>query len=159
MTKNLLVNTSLLICTVFLVRILFFSFFVAAHSNSRQSSPQIKSQFSTVMKRRLRPADESQTQHLRYSTEICEERNFTEENEIVSRHFLPASLLSPFTVTEILNRIPGITLFTHDHSFNSFPRYIVLQVFRTWFRNGIGQTTIARPSSFIRHSCQRPGTR
>jgi len=128
MTKNLIASTSLLICTVFMVRIMFFSLIIVSHLNSAQSS-KTKSHLATTMKRRLHAADENRPQHLRYSTEIGEERDFNDDG---SKQVPSIQALYSFMASAVVNRISGIISVAHDHSFNSFPRYIVLQVFRTW---------------------------
>jgi hypothetical protein len=131
MIRNLDTKTSILICSVFLLRILFFSIVLTSSQNLRSdNAKKIRSHFLTVMKRKLLAADEGFSQRLRSSAEICEERDLNGGKDVESNHFLIQFLYS-LRQNHIISKLTRFTFFNQDHSFSSSPRYILLQILRT----------------------------
>ena len=131
MIKNSNGNISFLICTVFLFRILFFNLIIPSQSNFQHDNASVKSHFLKVMKRRSRLAEDAYVQHLRYSSEICEGKDSKDKSEVPPKHFFLIQVFYSFISTEIVTRLNPVALFNQDNTFNSSPRYIALQVFRT----------------------------
>src|SRR3954469_5808226 len=68
------INTALLLCTVFIFRILFVNIGIISSQNTKQNNSSVKTHFSTVIKKRKNFEATNNSGNCDYSlVEICEE--------------------------------------------------------------------------------------
>ncbi len=82
MIKNLKIHIALLVCVVFLFRLLFVNIGIISSLNTKQSSAVAKSILSSVMKKRRKNNEAIVNSYAKeYSViEICEEENENDED-------------------------------------------------------------------------------
>ncbi len=93
--------TSLLICLTFILRLLFVNIGLISSLNTKQNNSNIRSHFSSIMKRRKGPDIIKGTENRQCTTtEICEENSNDEDN--ISKH--PPLVLLRTLYSFILNK-------------------------------------------------------
>lgn len=130
MFRMLKINTTLLICSAFIFRILFVNIGLVSSLNTQQNSNSVKKYFSTILKKRKNFDSVYNSIGFGYSSaEILEECSDDDEQFKLS----PFNLLIIFNSkveNKIKNVLKKITSFNKRFSFSSSERYIEYQVFR-----------------------------
>jgi len=125
------VNTALLICAVFMFRIVFFNIFSVPSFSARKTSGNLKSHFSAAMKRRVNFETADNLKRSEYSFAEVREKEGTNDSQSAASPFFLIQVLYSFVASEMTSKRKGVVSFYNYLSYTSSHRYLVLQVFRT----------------------------
>jgi hypothetical protein len=102
MIKSFKISTALMVCTVFLFRLLFVNIGILSSLNNRQNNNVVKKHFSFVMKRRKSVDDMNNSAQGQYAeVEICEEDLNDEDNFSKTNNFILISALCSFLSNKV----------------------------------------------------------
>lgn len=127
MIRALKISTALLICSVFLFRLLFINIGAITSSSSAKTS---KSHLSSLLKKRKHVDAVDSSKDSDYSaTEICEEDADDVDSEIKSTPLVFIQVLYSLAAVETVNKLNILPSHTF-YSDTSSHKYLTFQVFR-----------------------------
>ncbi|PBQ31787.1 hypothetical protein CNR22_08405 [Sphingobacteriaceae bacterium] len=125
MFKSFKVNTAILICAAFILKLLVVN---AVISLNGKTNPLAKTQASFETKTTSVQSSGS-CDNAEYSAEICEEDS-NEETQLKSNPFLLVNVLYSLIGINVVSELQKILPLQRNFSFTESNRYIALQVFR-----------------------------
>ncbi len=127
MIKTVKINTALLLCTAFIIRILFVNIGIISSLNTQENNVIIKAHYSTIMKRRKLFDALNNSKNCDYSTiEICEE-DFDDHNEFKPSLFFVKQFLYSMVAIKKESNLQK-TLFYKYFLYTSPSRFLVFRI-------------------------------
>lgn len=125
------INTTFLICSAFIFRLLFVNIGLVTSINTSHNNSSVKKYFSTILKKRKSFDPIYNSVSFGYSSaEILEESLDDDDEQFKLSPFNLLLVFNSKVETKIQNVLKKITSFNKRFSFSSSERYIEYQVFR-----------------------------
>lgn len=130
MVGRIKINTAILICLAFVLRLLFVNIGLISSLDTKHNNSIIKTHFSSTIKKRRHIQSSNNLVNAGYSAvEICEEDS-DEVSQQKSNPFLLLQFLFSFFSSKIYDQVERVTQFYNYLSYKSSHRYLAFQVFR-----------------------------